>query len=114
MPESLVTYFGQHARVACDGNCSKAWGINSRPRHRTPGGGEDDYVYCADSELGEAPADPGTYEGGHAKPASSAEFPNRWCVRECERCAISKPGAWRQLPELPDLEHPQPNTCRSY
>lgn len=32
MVESMIVYFGQQAKVACDGNCKKAWGMNSRPQ----------------------------------------------------------------------------------
>lgn len=93
MPKAFVVYFGEKAKVNCDGNCGKAWGINSRPRVQLSDD-DDDYAFLADDELGEAPADPGTYEGGHAKPASVTEFPNKWCVRECERCHMSMPGEW--------------------
>jgi len=91
MPEALITYFGQLAKVNCDGNCKKACGLNGRPKVQLSAD-EDDYAFLADDELGEAPADPGTYEGNDAKPESAAGFPNKWCVRECERCARSKPG----------------------
>jgi hypothetical protein len=91
MPQSFILYFGQPAKVACDGNCKKAWGINQRARISLSGN-EDDYAYLADDELGEAPEDPGTYEGGYGKPSSADYFPNKWCVRECERCSMSKPG----------------------
>ena len=83
-----ITYFGSDAFVICDRNCGKAWGINSRPRIQLSGN-EDDFVFLADGELGEAPADPGTHEGLDGKPASPAAFPNKWCVRECERCMMS-------------------------
>lgn len=95
MPEDLITYCGQTARVVCDGNCYKAWGINSRPKEQLSDD-EDDYVSYADDELPIAPAHPGTEEGGERKPQSSAEFPNKWCVRECERCQMSAPGKWRE------------------
>lgn len=99
MPQAIITYVGQAAKVVCDGNCAKAWGSNSRPKVYLSDN-EDDYAYLADGELGEAPADPGTYEGGIGKPASALEFPTKWCVRECERCAMSMPGC-SQLPLLP-------------
>ncbi|GAA0271067.1 hypothetical protein LNAOJCKE_0893 [Methylorubrum aminovorans] len=86
-----IVYFGQPAVVICDAKCGKAWGINCRPRV-TLSDDPDDYAYLADDELGEAPSDPGTYEGGDAKPTEPSERLNRWCVRECERCAMSKPG----------------------
>lgn len=93
MAEAMILYFGQQAKVCCDLNCGKAWGINSRPKVQLSDN-PDDYAFLADVELGEAPSDPGTYEGGHAKPASPSEFPNKWCVRECERCEMSSPGEW--------------------
>ncbi len=89
MPEAMITYFGQPAKVACDGKCEKAWGINNRPGVRV---GIDDFKFCDDSELTTAPIDPGTCEGGHRKPPSAEYFPNKWRVRECERCVMSKFG----------------------
>ena len=86
--EKMITYFGSPAKVACDGNCAKAWGVSNRPEERLSDV-EDDTEYLADHELGEAPTDPGTYEGSHGKPLSTDEFPNKWCVRECERSSIS-------------------------
>jgi len=83
MIEKVLTYCGKKAKVACDGNCKKAWGINSRPTN------EDKSEWLSDKELGEAPADPGTYEGGDGKPADSSEFLNKWCVRECERYSMT-------------------------
>ena len=99
-------YFGQPIIFACDGKCEKAWGINNRPRiylgdptqtvypneehHYLQDEtiDEDDHVSLADDELGIAPIDPGTYEGGHAKPQSPEERLNKWCCRECERSVI--------------------------
>ncbi|MBI3821927.1 MAG: hypothetical protein HY289_04520 [Planctomycetes bacterium] len=92
--EAVITYFGEPMKVACDRRCDKAWGGNHRPRVQLSES-VDDFAYLADDELGEAPADPGTYEGGETKPESPDEFPNKWCVRECERCASSAPGQWR-------------------
>lgn len=88
---AIITFFGQTAKVDCDRNCAKAWGRSSRPKVQLSDD-EDDFAYLADGELGDAPANPGTYEGDHAKPTSPDQFPNKWCVRECERCAMSKPG----------------------
>jgi hypothetical protein len=92
--EKLITFCGQPAKVACDGNCGKAWGINKRPCVLLSPTNVDDYAWLADDELGEAPADPGTREGGHAKPlvVTGPEDLNKWCVRECERCEMSPPG----------------------
>lgn len=91
----VVPYFGQPMRVTCDRKCNKAWGMNNRPRIQLSYK-EDDYAFLADDELGEAPVDPGTYEGQHAKPLSPDEFPNKWCVRECERCNHSDVGKWME------------------
>lgn len=90
MTEKMITYFGELARVACDELCSKAWGINNRPKVQLSDD-EDDYAFLADDELPEAPVDPGTYEGGQGKPTSAQYFPNKWCVRECERCRMTPP-----------------------
>ncbi len=86
MIEKDIFFCGQPVTVSCDGQCSKAWGISSRPYIQLDDSNEDDIVFLADGELGEAPADPGTYEGGDAKPTTPEDRLNRWCVRECERC----------------------------
>lgn len=91
--EAIITYCGQKAKVACDRNCRKAWGRSNRPRVQLSSN-EDDYEYRADDELAFAPINPGTSEGGDLKPLSPDEFPNKWCVRECERCSMSKPGEY--------------------
>jgi hypothetical protein len=93
--EKRITYFGQPAKVACDGRCDKAWGGNSRALVQLGDGTDvDDFAWLADDEMGTAPLDPGTYEGEHGKPiaAFSADDMNKWCVRECERCVMSEPG----------------------
>ena len=99
MPKPIVithiTYFGQRATVVCDGNCRKAWGINNRPKEEFDENDPDDYRWLTDDEIqGEAPEDPGTYEGGEAKPRPP--YPpakhNKWCVRECERRAFVELG----------------------
>lgn len=100
MPEAIITYFGQAAKVNCDGKCGKAWGINNRPRIKLSDN-EDDFAYRPDHELAKAMKDPGTYEGleMEGKPNTAAEFPTKWCVRECERCNMSRPGeSHLQLP----------------
>jgi hypothetical protein len=93
-----IVYFGQDARIGCDNNCRKAWGIQCRPRVYFDSGGSlvgigtpgdiqevgdedpplflrrdeetdpDNHAYIPDRLLGKAPADPRTYEGGDAKP----------------------------------------------
>ena len=87
----LVRYFDQPMAVACDAQCDKAWGINSRPRVLLSED-EDDFAFLADGELGEAPVDPGTYEGGYGKPHTAEQRMNKWCVRECERCIHASMG----------------------
>jgi hypothetical protein len=62
--------------------------VSCRPKEQLSDD-EDDVVYLADGELGEAPANPGTYEGGYGKPKTSTAFPTKWCLRECERCAFA-------------------------
>lgn len=85
MKQSIL-YFGQTMIVSCDEKCDKAWGINNRPKEQLNENDEDDFVWLSDDELGIAPNDPGTYEGGYAKPINKINIPNKWCVRECERC----------------------------
>lgn len=99
MISKQITYFGQSAVIACDALCSKAWGINNRPQAQLSDN-EDDYEYLADGELGVAPIDPGTYEGGHAKPAGGDGPLNKWCCRECERCVMVKPNEVIVLPDF--------------
>lgn len=99
--EKIITYFGQDVKVARDEKCNKAWGICNRPKIQLSDG-EDDIVYLSDDELEIAPIDPGTYEGGQAKPTLKTEIPNKWCVRECERCSMSKHGESHLPVELKD------------
>lgn len=100
--EKIITYMGQAAKVACDEKCNKAWGINNRPYNQLSEA-DDDTELLSDDELGEAPEDPGTYEGGHAKPINKQGIPNKWCVRECERCVMSNPGESHLPLELKDF-----------
>lgn len=79
-------YFGQPIAAICDAQCHKAWGISQRPRINFDPNDPDDNALLADDELGDAPVDPGTYEGGYGKPQHPDERMNKWCVRECERC----------------------------
>lgn len=106
--EAVITYFGNPVKVNCDRKCHKAWGINSRPLLQLSTN-PDDYALLADDELGEAPEDPGTYEGGHAKPLSPDDFPNKWCIRECERCNMSQPGEYMLQLEVRSFVNRQPN-----
>lgn len=125
--EKIITYFQQPAKVKCDEQCHKAFG-SVRPRiyaelpnaifghgysirlfPETPLNDYDDFVLLADDEIGDAPIDNGCYEGGHAKPVNNKNeplrdiIPNKWCVRECERCVMSELGKENQPLELKDF-----------
>lgn len=84
-----ILVFGKQAVIACDEICKKAWGVNNRPRVQVDEENYDDYYFVPDGELGVAPEDTGTYEGGCAKPIHKEERLNKWCLRECERCLLS-------------------------
>lgn len=84
-----IIYFGDSVTAVCDGKCDKAWGRNTRPKvYEDEDNDPDDFYYVADGDLGTAPTDPGTYEGGYAKPGDGCEKMNKWCVRECERSRL--------------------------
>lgn len=87
----MITWFGRPVTLACDGRCGKAWGIAMRPKVNFDENDPDDSAMLADTEVGLAPANPGTYEGGCAKPTSPAEM-NRWCSRQCERSSLFEAG----------------------
>jgi hypothetical protein len=86
-----IVWCGRPVTLACDGKCGKAWGVTMRPKVEFDPDDPDDTAMLADHELGYAPADPGTYEGISAKPASPAEM-NRWCSRQCERSSLFEAG----------------------
>lgn len=88
-----LSYAPQPVVILCDGKCEKAWGINNRPKVVITEGDVDDYYYVPDGELGIAPEDPGTYEGGHGKPdpREGPDRMNKWCARECERSMFLDP-----------------------
>jgi len=44
----------------------------------------------------------GIGNGTDGKPETPDNFPEKWCVRECDRCNLSEPGKW-ELP-LPLME----------
>ena len=81
-----IIYFDRQTRVWCDGKCEKAWGINGRNYH------PDDTMFTDEEMVGDAPANPGTYEGRDAKPTAypdpNKHVLNKWCIRECERCEM--------------------------
>lgn len=119
-----ILFGGRSAVLVCDGRCDKAWGINNRPSlyfqesltvPRALNAGErprdhDDMVHIGDDALGTAPANPGTYEGGHGKPSAlpltDPSRMNKWCARECERSAILEPG---EEVTVPNMNRPKPN-----
>lgn len=88
LTKNIVAY-GQPIQIGCDAQCGKAWGIHNRPKIQLSEN-PDDYAFFADSEVGEAPTNPGTYEGGCGKPQTESDRLNRWCFRECERCVDGK------------------------
>jgi len=99
MIAKAIKYFGKDLILICDAKCNKAWGINGRPQKQLSED-ENDYEWLADNELPEAPQDPGTYEGGHAKPIYFGDRLNKWCARECER---SEKIEWNTEFQLPDF-----------
>ena len=102
--EKRIIMMGMDARIACDGNCAKAWGINTRPIVEIKTKTGTTFNFQSDGEAGTAPADPGTYEDGDGKPlnAKSGEYMNKWCARECERCVMTNPGESDAKLILPD------------
>jgi hypothetical protein len=94
-----IVAFGKPMIIGCDGECAKAWGVSNRPRVQISEN-PDDYYFLADSEVGTAPDDPGTYEGGHGKPTHSDERLNKWCSRQCERCVSARVGSALSFPNF--------------
>lgn len=102
---AVITHMGKGVRAACDGKCSKAWGIRERPKVMLSDD-DHDWAYLSDKELEDAPSNPDTYKDGIGKPKSPNEFPNKWCISECERCFFSQPGEWMDdmsASDLPDF-----------
>ena len=99
MEVKAITYFGKPHILACDGQCDKAWGINGRPRVQLSND-PDDYEWLADDELGEAPVNPGTFEGRDGKPVRPKQQLNKWCARECERSVLCHPDTPIELPDF--------------
>jgi len=91
MKKKEICYFGKNVILACDNKCHKAFGMNTRQRD------SDDNCIC-DDDLGIAPVDPGTYEGGYGKPCFDTEKLNKWCCRECERSSVFEIGEEIILP----------------
>jgi hypothetical protein len=80
-----IQYSGKRCLAVCDRKCEKAWG-NNGGRPAIVGDEEDDSIWLADGEVGEAP-ESHTWEAGQGKP-DHPERHNKWCVRECERSAV--------------------------
>lgn len=95
-----ILFFGQRVTLACDGNCNKAWGMSTRPRVDLDEENPDDFYWLADGELGDAPQDPGTYEGTQGKPELDQRLESKWCARECERSRIFAPHETVALPDF--------------
>jgi hypothetical protein len=87
MQTKVIRWMGHWATLSCDAKCHKAWGVQTRPKVQL-GSDDDDFAWLADSELGDAPNNPGTWEGGDGKPSSPAGM-NKWCARECERSDVA-------------------------
>jgi hypothetical protein len=107
MIQKQITFFGYQLILACDANCQKAWGINTRPKILFPPD-EDDYAFLADGELGIAPMNTGTYEGGCAKPYPE-NLLNKWCARECERGVMVPVGDAILLPDFSKRRYNMPS-----
>jgi hypothetical protein len=101
--EKIVSIYGIRTKVACDENCSKAWGKDKRPRIQLNNNDKDDYAWLTDWELDQAPVDPGTREAGQAKPIDKVGIPNAWCTGQCERCVHETRKFETRLP-LPDFD----------
>ena len=100
MIEREIVYFGRRRVLCCDGRCEKAWGIDTRPRLELDLEDLDDFAWLSDGELGEAPVDPGTYEGSCGKPAPTEKLESKWCARQCERSGVFAPGEDVELRDL--------------
>lgn len=95
-----IIYCGPVVVLACDARCDRAWGITIRPRVDADLKDQGSHAFQTDSELGEAPADPLTREGGVGKPRNPEERLNKWCTRECERSVMVAPGEDFDLPDF--------------
>jgi hypothetical protein len=94
-----IRYQGDSLTAVCDEKCNKAWGNNLRPEIILSDD-LDDYAYLADTELGDAPIDPGTRVGKVAKPLEPYDRMNKWCIGECERCKLFEKGAEIELDDF--------------
>jgi hypothetical protein len=104
-----IIFVGRKLVLACDAQCHKAWGVNERPSVQLSDD-ENDYAFLADHELGFAPADPGSTEGGYPKPRSPDERLNKWCARECERSKMVRPDEELKLPNFDERVYNRPSS----
>lgn len=107
MHTKQIVWFGNSVTLACDGQCSRAFGLNGRPRIDFDPDDPDDYAFLADGEVEDAPENPGTYEGGWGKPSGPHEM-NKWCSRECERSGIFEAGEEVKLKDFSERRYNQP------
>jgi hypothetical protein len=105
--QKQILWFDRHVTLACDGKCGKAWGLSNRPKIEFDPNEPDDVAWLADSELSDAPVQPGTWEGGHGKPRDPSQM-NKWCARECERSGIFEPGEPIMLTDYSTRHYNQP------
>jgi len=80
----IIQYCGQPMGVGCDGRCDLAIGIDwCLNDGKTP-----DLLQIKRNgyTLAELRSDPGSSEGDERKMFNDSGFPNKWCVRQCERC----------------------------
>jgi hypothetical protein len=62
-----ITFAGQALTAICDFKCERACGKHARPTAKLSSG-DAHYAFFSDGELGAAPDEPGTEEGGCRKP----------------------------------------------
>ncbi len=106
-----VVAFGRKTLIGCDAQCDKAWGVNQRPKIQLSDN-PDDYVFLADHEVGTAPVNPGTYEGGHGKPSNPEDRLNKWCFRECERSTSCRAGEPMIYPNFMERRYNMPQVSQ--
>jgi len=65
------------------------------------------------ARVDDAPANPGTYEGDHAKPTDPSGS-NKWCARQCERSDLFDPGEPIKLPDFSKRLFNKPQSARCW
>jgi len=112
MLSKSIMFCGRPVVLSCDGNCAKAWGMDSRPKIVFDLNDPDDFAYVSDEEFELAPTNPGTYEGDHAKPLAKEDRLNKWCSRQCERSVMAEPNEPIVLPEFKTRRYNKPSKHR--